>query len=272
MQLLGIDISKHQGNFDIKNAKEQGAKFVIIRAGYTGSLSRSLAIDNKYERNYKLCKELKMPVGVYWYSRATSYELGKEEAKFLYEKCLIDKQFEYPIYMDVEDTKYQTKAGKKAVTEAIKGFCEYLEDKGFYVGIYASDISGFKNMMNIDELKRYDKWVARYGSKPSYVTDYQMWQFSSSNGKIKGAGDSLDLDYCYVDYPSIIKKMGKNGFKKETNKPKQETLVEVAKKVIAGKFGNGLIRKAKLTLYLKTNKLPYTYKQVQNKVNELLKK
>jgi GH25 family lysozyme M1 (1,4-beta-N-acetylmuramidase) len=215
MEIFGIDISHHQGNFDIKNAKNQGVKYVIIRAGYTGSLTRSLAIDSKYERNYKLCKELKVPVGVYWYSRATSYDLGMKEAKYLYEKCLINKQFEYPIYIDVEDTKYQAKASKQAVTDAIIGFCDYLEKKGYYVGIYGSDISTFKQMVNIKELTKYDLWVARYGSKPSYVTKYGMWQFSSTNGKIKGAGNKLDLDYAYKDYPTIIKKAGLNGYKKQ---------------------------------------------------------
>ena len=226
MEIFGIDISHHQGNFDVKNAKNQGVKFVIIRAGYTGSLIRSLAIDSKYERNYKLCKELKMPIGVYWYSRATTYDLGMKEAKYLYEKCLIGKQFEYPIYIDVEDTKYQAKASKKEVTEAIKGFCDFLEKKGYYVGIYGSDISTFKQMINIDELKKYDKWVARYGSKPVYVKNYGMWQFSSTNGKIKGASNNLDLDYAYKDYPSIIKKAGLNGYKKQetvATTPKKET-------------------------------------------------
>lgn len=231
MQILGIDISKHQGNFNIKNAQNQGVKFIIIRAGYTGSLIRSLAIDSKYERNYKLCRELKMPVGAYWYSRATSYDLGMKEAKYLYEKCLKSKKFEYPIYIDVEDTKYQKKAGKKAVTEAIKGFCDFLEKKGYYTGIYASDISGFKSMMDINDLKAYDKWVARYGSKPAYVTEYGMWQFSSKNGKVKGASNKLDVDYAYKDYPAIIKKAGLNGYTKaatpstpaEPEKPKTDT-------------------------------------------------
>lgn len=217
MKLLGVDVSKWQGNFDFKNAQKQEVKFAIIRAGYTGSSDGvSKAIDEKYERNYKECKKNEIPVGVYWYSRATSKEKGEAEAKYMYEKCLKGKQFEYPIYIDVEDSVYQKKAGKKAVTEAIIGFCEYLENKGYWVGIYASDISGFKEMMNVNDLKAYDKWVARYGSEPKYVKDYQIWQFSSTNGKIKGASDSLDLDYCYTDYPTIIKEKGKNGFKKET--------------------------------------------------------
>lgn len=234
-KIFGVDVSKWQGNFDFKNAKEQGVKFAILRAGYTGSSDgTSKAIDEKYERNYKEAKKQKIGVGAYWYSRATSKAKGEAEAKYMYEKCLKGKQFEYPIYIDVEDTVYQKKAGKKAVTEAIIGFCEYLENKGYWVGIYASDISGFKEMMNINDLKAYDKWVARYGSEPKYVTEYGMWQFSSTNGKVKGASDSLDLDYAYKDYPALMKKYGKNGF---TKTEKKETTTKYYKKY-TGKSGS----------------------------------
>lgn len=218
MKKFGIDVSKWQGNFDFKNAKNQGVEFAIIRAGYTGSSDGvSKAIDEKYERNYKEAKKQGIGVGAYWFSRATSKAKGEAEAKYMYEKCLKGKQFEYPIYIDVEDEVYQKKAGKKAVTEAIIGFCEYLENLGYYVGIYGSDISGFKDMMNINDLKDYDKWVARYGSEPKYATDYGMWQFSDSNGKIQGASNSLDLDYAYKDYPTLMKKYGKNGFAKQSS-------------------------------------------------------
>lgn len=222
MEIFGIDVSKWQGDFDFNNAKKQGVKFAIIRAGYTGSIDGIVkTIDPKFEQYYKECKKIGIPVGAYWYSRATSKAKGEAEAQWLYEHCLKGKQFEYPIYIDVEDTVYQKRTSKRNVTSAIKGFCDWLEKKGYYVGIYASDIYGFKDMMNINDLKSYDKWVARYGIKPTYVKEYGMWQFSEENGKIKGASDSLDLDYCYKDYPTIIKKKGLNGFNKEisTQKP-----------------------------------------------------
>ena len=112
--------------------------------------------------------------------------------------------------MDVEDSHWQV--GKKdSVTAAIKGFCETLEAKKFYVGIYASDISGFKEKMDIDQLTNYDKWVARYGSKPQYVTSYGMWQ-TSSEGRISGYGENLDTDIAYKDYPTIIKEAKLNGY------------------------------------------------------------
>jgi len=139
MKIFGIDISVYQKGISLSKAKNEGVKFAILRAGYTGyGNGVSKAKDTEFETHYKNAKNNGLGVGAYWFSRATTYENGKAEAKYMYENCLKGKQFEYPIYIDVEDGYYQSKAGKTAVTDAIKGFCEYLEAKGYYVGIYAN--------------------------------------------------------------------------------------------------------------------------------------
>lgn len=216
----GIDISKYQAGIDLNNIKNNGYDFVIIRAGYTGwGDGESKAIDPSFEDSYSRAKSAGLGVGAYYFTIATSYKEGVDEANWLYNNCLKGKQFDYPIYIDVEDDtggkQYLRKAGKDATTQGIKGFCETMEKLGYYVGIYASDISGFKDMMNIDELKDYDKWVARYGKKPEYVTEYGMWQTTSS-GKVNGYNGNLDLNEAYKDYPGIIKSNGLNGYSKDS--------------------------------------------------------
>ena len=216
----GIDISKYQAGIDLNNIKNNGYDFVIIRAGYTGwGDGESKAIDPSFEDSYSRAKSAGLGVGAYYFTIATSYQEGVDEANWLYNNCLKGKQFDYPIYIDVEDDtggkQYLRKAGKDATTQGIKGFCETMEKLGYYVGIYASDISGFKDMMNIDELKDYDKWVARYGKKPEYVAEYGMWQTTSS-GKVNGYNGNLDLNEAYKDYPGIIKSNGLNGYSKDS--------------------------------------------------------
>lgn len=212
MERKGLDISSYQKgiNFSAIKKSEYG-EFLILRAGFTGyGTGVSYNKDSSFENFYKNAKSKDIPVGAYWYSCANTYDKGVAEANYMYNNCLKGKQFEYPIFIDVEDTHWQV-GNKSGVTQAIKGFCKTLEDKGFYVGIYGSDISGFKDKMNLDDLKSYDKWVARYGSAPTYVKDYGMWQ-TSSTGKISGYTGNLDTDVCYRDYPNIIKSKGLNGY------------------------------------------------------------
>lgn len=271
----GIDISKFQNGIDINTIKNAGFDFVILRAGYTGyGDATSKAKDPCFENFYSQAKKVGLGVGAYWFSIATSYQKGVEEANWMYNNCLKGKQFEYPIYIDVEDDtgnrKWLRNAGKNATTQGIKGFCETLEKLGYYVGIYASDISGFKDMMNINELTNYDKWVARYGSKPQYVTNYGMWQYTSS-GRINGYNANLDMNEAHKDYPLIIKNAKLNGFSKEiqnttisTHPQVAKSIEELADEVIAGKWGNNPERKNRLT------QAGYNYNEVQAIVNKKL--
>lgn len=71
--------------------------------------------------------------------------------------------------------------------------------------------------MDDSKLTDYAHWVAQYASKCSYKGEYGIWQYSSK-GKVDGISGNVDLDYGYIDYPSIIKTGGFNGYAKE-NKP-----------------------------------------------------
>lgn len=267
----GLDLSQYQKGLSLSSVKNAGYSFVILRGGYTGyGVNRSKVKDSCFEDFYKQAKNIGMPVGVYWYSCANNAAFGKSEAEFLYNNCLKGKQFEYPIYIDVEEVRWQAK-DRKGVTDAIIAFCEYLENLGYYVGIYAS-LDWFSNRIETKRLNEYTKWVAAWrSSKPKFsFSNFDLWQ-NSDNGKV--AGKTVDTNVAYVDFPKIIKAAGLNGFKKtESSKPvekpvaKKKSVDEIAKEVIAGKWGNGDERKAAL------KKAGYDYAAVQKRVNELLAK
>ena len=271
MSKFGIDISTYQEGLNIKDAKNEGVEFAIIRAGFTGyGTGVSLNKDSCFEDFYRECKAIGMPVGAYWYSCANSYEKGVNEANFMYENCLKGKQFEYPIYIDVEDTHHQQPAGPDAVTEAIKGFCETLESKGFYVGIYAN-VNWFRNYINTSDLDKYDKWVAAWSDSRPTFPDGGMWQFGASTNYLRNkeiAGFVCDQDYSYEDYPTIIKNAGLNGFSdkkvEDVEKPVQKSIDELAQEVIDGKWGNQPERSQRLEA------AGYNYDKVQDRVNEIL--
>lgn len=160
----------------------------------------------------KKLKRKKFRVGAYWYSCANTKEKGIAEANYMYENALKGKKFEYPIYIDVENNEYQ-KVGKERIADAIIGFCETLEAKGYYVGVYAN-LNYFNNYIATSRLAKYDKWVAYWASEePAFkYGDYNMWQ-NSSSGYI--GGYRLDTDVAYLDFPTIMQTKGLNGYSKE---------------------------------------------------------
>lgn len=213
MAKFGIDVSKWQGEFNFSKAKnEDKVEFVILRGAYAQSK------DKKFDEYYAKCKGLGLPVGVYHYSMATTIAEAKAEAKFLCEKVLKGKKFELPIYMDVED-KVQLSLGKSTLTEIVKAWCEYLETKGYYVGIYASTWT-FQGELDDSQLKKYTHWIAQWSKNCTYSGDIDMWQFGGETNSLRSnliAGQVVDQDYMYEDFPSIIKAKGLNGFGKKQN-------------------------------------------------------
>ena len=72
-KVFGIDISKYQKGIDFSKLKKEGVKFIMMRAGYTGATDGiSKYKDECFESFYRKAKEYEIPVGVYWYSRATT--------------------------------------------------------------------------------------------------------------------------------------------------------------------------------------------------------
>ena len=258
---FGIDISYYQSGIDLSKAKAEGVKFAILRAGFTGyGDGISKYKDTSFETFYSECKSLNIPVGAYWFSCANSYEKGVNEAKFMYENCLKNKQFEYPIYIDVEDTHYQS-SNKQGTTEAIIGFCRTLEDLGYYVGVYANT-NWFNNYIDTPRLTAYDKWVASWGTQRPSI-EGGMWQFGGEENHLRSnivAGLICDQDYSFKDYPEIMKYNSLNGFSKHNKK----SVDELAHEVIEGLWGNGEDRKQRLT------NAGYNYQEVQNRVNQIL--
>lgn len=282
MAIKGIDISEWQKGLLLGSVKNAGYDFAILRASWTGyGGNRSKNKDSSFEEFYRQAKEIGMPVGAYHYSCANTRQTGIAEAEYMYNNCLRGKKFEYPIYIDVEEPRWQS-GNPKGVTDAIIAFCEYLEEKGYYVGIYSS-LYWFNNQLDTNRLKDYTKWVACWtNSKPNFgYNAFDIWQ-NSDNGKV--GAFRIDTNYSYKDFPKIIKGGGYNGYTKtvitepvkEPTKDKTLTasvITKYAKEVIDGKYGNGNVRVKKLKAVLKQDGYKGTDEEVakiQSKVNELV--
>lgn len=204
--MYGLDLSKWNRVNNYKSIADFGLQFAIIRAGgnYGGFYS-----DPMFNAHYEGCKNAGLFVGAY-------YDCGKNFIGELegwrdaehFVKLLQRKKFDMPVFMDIEATP---KRYRKQITDAAIAFCDYMEDKGFFVGIYASDISGFKESLEYNRLTDYTTWVARYGKKPEYIKYPGIWQYSS-NGSVPGIKGNVDLDRTEVNYPFIIKKGKFNGY------------------------------------------------------------
>ena len=224
MAIKGIDISHWNGDIDFNKVKASGIEFVIIKAG--GS-DRGFYTDPKFRENYEKAKAAELFVGAYYFVGKKFYGdlAGIADGKRFVD-ILKGMQFEYPVYLDVETTDGRY---KELATDAAIAFCQTLENAGYYVGIYASDISGFKEKLNHNRLEAYAHWVARYGKEPEVCKEGVIHQYSSK-GAVDGIVGSVDLDRSSCDYSKYIIAGGFNGFKKTSTGKVRGTSQESKKK------------------------------------------
>lgn len=206
MRMKGIDISHWQGSVDFKAIADKTDKdFVIIKAG--GS-DNGFYKDPKFEVYYNQINYYGLAAGAYYFVGRNFYgkESGVVDAK-RFHNIIKGKRWGMPVYLDIETTD---PARRKEATDAAIAFCDYLEKKGYYAGIYASEKSGFHERLELDRLDKYDKWVARYGRNVETVK-CGMHQYSST-GAVTGIKGKVDLDYAFKNYPYIISHNHLNGF------------------------------------------------------------
>lgn len=202
----GIDVSQWQGKIDWSKVKTD---FVIIRAGFGRFLAQK---DSEFENNYNGCLENNIPCGAYWYSYALTPEDAEKEAKICIE-VIKGKRFEYPIYMDIEESR-QLALGREKCSAIAEAFMNTLEKAGYWAGLYSSK-SHLESCFSEKIRERYAVWVAHYDvEKTDYSTQFGIWQ-KSSKGRKTGISGYVDLNECTVDYPQLMRNAKLNGFDSE---------------------------------------------------------
>lgn len=250
----GIDISAWQGDAGINLAKVP-FDFCIIKA------TEGTDYKNRYFAAHcdKVLNRKKL-LGVYHY--ANGGDPQKEADYFLaYAKKYICKAV---LVLDWE-AKNNPQFGKNDLEWCLQ-WCNYVQKKtGIKPIIYVQ-----KSAMDAVKRCGYGLWVAQY---PDYVeTGYQAhpWNEGAYNclirqytsvGKLTGYAGSLDLNKAYISATSWNKQAGKV----KTPSTAKKSVNTLAREVLAGRWGNGTDRKARLT------KAGYDYVKVQATVNKLVK-
>ena len=245
MAKLGIDISVHNGNINLKALKDQ-IDFVIIRVGY----GTKGTIDKKFKRNVDLCEELDIPYGFYWYSYALDVEGAQIEAEAFLD-AIAPYYPTYGCWFDMEDAHgYKAKNGMPSNDELIEmcyKFCEIVESEGYYTGIYAS-LSWFTNQLASDRLDRFDKWVAQWptsrGQQIGLDADpnskdgwgWSIWQFTSE-ADFNGYSGGLDANYAYHEFPNPEPTPAPPE-PTPTPIPPEGSTLDLAVRVMMGEFGD----------------------------------
>jgi len=197
--ILGIDVSKWNGNIDWNAVKNSGIHYVIIRCGYRGSSTGALIEDPKFRANIKGATSAGLKVGVYFFTQAVNEVEAVEEASMVL-SLISGYTISYPVFLDVEPSGGRADGiGTDVRTAVCNAFCQTISNSGYAAGIYAN-----KNWLN-EKINAggigssYKVWLAQYVAAPSYGGKYQMWQYTSK-GKVAGIQGDVDMNLSYLGY------------------------------------------------------------------------
>ena len=194
--------------------KAAGVDFVILKAGSSNS-----GKDEWFEADYAAAKAAGLEVGAYFYAYSSTVADTVSDAAMLLE-WLEGKQFEYPIYFDIEHGDLETH-GKEQLTKLCVAFAETIQSAGYYCGIYVNN-NWLVNILDTEKItSSFDVWYARYrstddmvwGAEPEWTHGDQMclWQYTQS-GVLEGFEGKFDFNYSYKNYHDIMVANGLNGF------------------------------------------------------------
>ena len=207
-----LDVSRWQGTIDWEKVAASGKiDGVMLKTVSTNrkfsNRPDGLYIDPTFERNYAECRRLGIPVGVYYYTYATTHTMADAELDLL-KSALAGKTLGLPVCVDVEENKLK-KLGKQALTDLVAYSLAKIESWGVYALLYTGLYYGQTSLyMGGAALKPYDVWLAAYRTeKPVTGYPYGMWQYTST-ARLPGISSDVDLSYAYKDYTSIIRRKG----------------------------------------------------------------
>lgn len=189
---VGIDVSKWQGEIDWKAVKKAGVEFAMIRIGYQTGIGKELKLDPYFERNISLANQENIPIGLYFYSYASTNDEAIEQANWILDK-IKDYQVSLPIAFDWENWNSFSsfEINFLDLNQIAKTFINQIEKNNYKAMLYSSK-SYLDNIWYT-----YDNvWLAHYTKKTSYEGKYVMWQ-RSSNGKVEGINADVDLNVLY---------------------------------------------------------------------------
>ncbi len=203
----GIDVSRHNKEINWQAVKDSGIEFAILRTSY-GWSDWEKQTDQQLKNNIAGAKAAGIPIGAYHYSYATNPQEALLEADFFIDR-LRWTQWEYPVFIDLED-KCQKNLTNAQRTDIILTFLQRLQEAGYYTGFYTC-LNWQRYMLDMNRLGGHELWIAHWHPTCGCTRPYGIWQHTS-NGSVPGIDGRVDLDFCYVDYPSIIKNLHLNGF------------------------------------------------------------
>ena len=183
--VAGIDVSKHNGNIDFDQVRDDDYQFVFIKASEGKTYQ-----DEAFGRNYRSARQAGLMVGAYHFFRKN--RTGAEQARNFLD-AIKGRPLDLPLVIDLEDDWGNgATVSRDTALERVMEMIGFLNDKGYQVMIY-TNLDGY-NKYYKDLLSDHDLWLCSFTSPDLLPALPHRFQQFSHEGSVKGVDGDVDLN------------------------------------------------------------------------------
>lgn len=181
-EIIGIDVSAHNGDIDFSRVAADGISFVIIKATEGGTFK-----DKKFVDNLRRAREAGLKVGAYHFFRfdTPGYMQG---LNFL--NSLRSRELDLPLVIDIEEWANPNSQPTPMVLNRLSEMIDHLESHGHRVMLYTNK-NGFARFVR-GRLEGYPLWVCSLVDEPKDIA-WTLWQ-GTHNGRVSGIDHPVDIN------------------------------------------------------------------------------
>lgn len=198
--ITAIDVSAYQEDIDWQKVADSGVEMAMIRAAFRGWGEKGvIKVDEYVHKNLQGADEVGLTVGVYFFSQATSVEEVDEEIDILLD-IIKDHNITGYVVFDWEYVSEEARTANvdaRTLTDCSLHFCKRIEEAGYVPMVYFNTYQGI-NLLELEELKAYDFWLARYTDRMNFPYRVRMWQYTDS-GKVPGIKGKVDINVFFPE-------------------------------------------------------------------------
>ena len=183
--VAGIDVSRHNGDIDFEQVRDDDYQFVFIKASEGKTYK-----DDAFERNYEQAREAGLKVGAYHFFRKN--RTAREQADNLL-AAIRGKHLDLPLVIDLEDDWGNgATVSRQTAIDRVMEMIDILAGKGYRVMIY-TNLDGYEKYYK-DLLGDHDLWLCSFTSPDLLPHLPHVIQQFSHEGTVSGIDGNVDLN------------------------------------------------------------------------------
>lgn len=181
-EIIGVDVSAHNGEIDFRKVASDGISFVIIKATEGGTFK-----DRRFVDNLRMAREAGLKVGAYHFFRfdTPGYMQG---LNFL--NSLQSRELDLPLIIDIEEWANPNSQPTHVVINRLVEMIDHLENHGHRVMLYTNK-NGFARFVR-GRFEGYPLWICSLADEPD-EPGWTLWQ-GTHNGRVSGIDHPVDIN------------------------------------------------------------------------------